>query len=152
MTNKTSGCPACSGPPFSSLDLILDVITSDSPVVGMKERIWSVDDRQEGQQSWAPFFIRMYCSEPFIPDDRKLLCCQDAAAEIEGRSNISIFQFESHWNELVKNEKKGKNEKESAGKQRGANKDTIFFLPRIHPPHFSIFLFFFSLLQQKVFT
>ncbi len=39
---------------------------------------------------------------PFIPDDRKLLCCQDAAAEIEGKSNISIFQFESHWNELVK--------------------------------------------------
>ena len=42
------------------------------------------------------FFIRMYCSMPFIPDDRKLLCCQDAGAEIEGRSNISIFQFESH--------------------------------------------------------
>lgn len=64
----------------------------------------------------------MYCSIPFIPDDRKLLCCQDAAAEIEPRSNISIFYFESHWNELVKNEKKGRNEKESPGKQRQQTK------------------------------
>lgn len=38
----------------------------------------------------------MYYSMPFIPDDRKVLCCQDAAVEIEGKSNISIFQFESH--------------------------------------------------------
>jgi len=88
---------------------------------------------------------------PFIPDDRKLLCCQDAAAEIEGRSNISIFQFESHWNELVKmgekKKKKEENEKESPGKQKGANKDTIFFCREstllIFSPGFLLLFFFF---------
>lgn len=40
---------------------------------------------------------------PFILDDRKLRCCQDAAAaaEIEGRSHISIFQLESYSNEFA---------------------------------------------------
>lgn len=43
----------------------------------------------------------MFCSMPFILDDRKLLCCQDAAAEIEGRSHISILQLESYSNEFA---------------------------------------------------
>ena len=49
------------------------------------------------------FFIRMFCSMPFILDDRKLRCCQDAAAaaEIEGRSHISIFRLESYSNEFA---------------------------------------------------
>lgn len=99
---------ACMGPPFSSLDLIRDVIRSDSTVVGLEGEDL-VDRWQTGRPAiMGSFFIRMYCSMPFIPDDRKLLCCQDAGAEIEGRSNISIFQIESHWNELVKMEKRGK--------------------------------------------
>lgn len=107
VTNKTMSAWAYIGPLFSSLDLIRDIIRSDSTVVGLEG-----EDLVGRWQTGRPaimdsFFIRMYCSMPFIPDDRKLLCCQDAAAEIEGRSNISIFQFESHWNELVKNEKKG---------------------------------------------
>lgn len=40
---------------------------------------------------------------PFILDDRKLLCCQDAAAEIEGRSYVSILWLESYSNEFVGN-------------------------------------------------
>ena len=49
------------------------------------------------------FFIRMFCSMPFILDDRKLRCCQDAAAaaEIEGRRHISIFRLESYSNEFA---------------------------------------------------
>ena len=49
------------------------------------------------------FFIRMFCSMPFILDDRKLRWCQDAAAaaEIEGRSHISIFRLESYSNEFA---------------------------------------------------
>lgn len=96
---------------FTSLDLIRDIIRSDSIVVGLEGEDL-VDRWQTGRPAiMGSFFIRMYCSMPFIPDDRKLLCCQDAATEIEGRSNISIFQFESHWNELVKNEKRGKMKK-----------------------------------------
>lgn len=40
---------------------------------------------------------------PFILDDRKLRCCQDAAAaaEIEGRSRVSIFRLESYSNEFA---------------------------------------------------
>lgn len=54
------------------------------------------------------FFIRMFCSMPFILDDRKLLCCQDAAAEIEGRSHISILQLESYSNEFAERGKKSR--------------------------------------------
>lgn len=54
------------------------------------------------------FFIRMFCSMPFILDDRKLLCCQDAAAEIEGRSHISILQLESYSNEFAERRKKSR--------------------------------------------
>lgn len=54
------------------------------------------------------FFIRMFCSMPFILDDRKLLCCQDAAAEIEGRSHISILQLESYSNEFAERGEKSR--------------------------------------------
>lgn len=53
MTNKASGC--LSSPFLSRLNT--PPYYSDSTVVGMKERIWSQDDRQEGQQSWSPFFF-----------------------------------------------------------------------------------------------
>lgn len=87
-------------------------------------------DRKASNHAPSPFFfIRMYCSMPFIPDDRKLLCCQDATAQIEGRSNISIFQFESHWNELVKKKKKGVKWKKSPSKQKRTNKVNSW----IHP-------------------
>lgn len=89
------------------------------------------------------FFIRMYCSMPFIPDDRKLLCCQDAATEIEGRSNISIFQFESHWNELVKNEKRGKMKKNPLLNKGEQTKMYSLLL------HFPFFFFFFVQQQQQ---
>lgn len=106
-------------------DLIEDIISSDSTRLRSGGEDF-LERWQTGRPAITGFFIRMYCSMPFIPDDRKLLCCQDAAAEIEGKSNISIFQFESHWNELVKWKKKEK--KKSRGKQRGANKDTLYFL------------------------
>lgn len=76
----------------------------------------------------------MYCSMPFIPDDRKLLCCQDAAAEIEGKSNISIFQFESHWNELVKWKKKKR--KNPAVNKEGQTK--IHFISLRQAPFHSV--------------
>ena len=72
------------------------------------------------------FFIRMFCSMPFILDDRKLLCCQDAAAEIEGRSHISILQLESYSNEFA--ERRGG---ESRDKQMRINRVPLsspFFL------------------------
>lgn len=83
----------------------------------------------------------MYCSMPFIPDDRKLLCCQDAAAEIEGRSNISIFQFESHWNELVKMKKKGGEMRKNPLINKGEQTKIPFSFAEKPPSSF--FLFFF---------
>lgn len=45
------------GPPFPTLDVIHDIIMCGSTVVAMKERIWSLDNRQEGQQSQASLFF-----------------------------------------------------------------------------------------------
>lgn len=131
---------------FSSLNLIRDIIRSDSIVVCLEGEDL-VDRWQTGRPAiMGSFFIRMYCSMPFIPDDRKLLCCQDAATEIEGRSNISIFQFESHWNELVKERggiekgKRGKMKKNPLLNKREQTKMSFFC--RAPTPYLISFLFF----------
>lgn len=104
---------------FLSLDLIRNIIRSDSTQLGFEGEDFA-ERWQTGRPAIMGFFIRIYCSMPFIPDDRKLLCCQDAAAEIEGKSNFHFPVWKAlKW--ISKMEKKNR-----PGKQRGANKDTLF--------------------------
>lgn len=75
-----------------------DVISCDSMRLrfGTEDFVKGMTDRKGSNHgllglrlffsSLSLLFIRMYCSMPFIPDDRKLLCCQDAAAGIEGKA------------------------------------------------------------------